>query len=146
MGSGSWLRHGFTYRDLGQLVFMRVADDLRHAGQGGEFLGRALRVATGHDDAGLRILSVYPTDGSASILIGRGRDRAGVQHDNFSFCQLGGAIESSLLELPLDGGAVGLGRATTKILYVKTCHDTIVAAQSDSEEIGDESCAAPNFI
>jgi CheY-like chemotaxis protein len=133
-------------RDFCQLVLVRVADDLRHTGQGGEFFRRALRVAAGHDDAGLRILPVYPADGGAGILIGRGRDRAGVQHDNFGFPQFGGAIESPLLELPLNGSAVGLGRATTKILYVKTCHDTIVAAQPDFEDIWDESCAAPNLI
>src|SRR5215470_13098958 len=109
MGSGSWLRDGFTYRYLGQLMLVRVADDLRNTGQGGEFFRRALRVATGHDDAGLRVLPVYPADGSARILIGRGRDRAGVQHNNFGFPQFGGAIKSLLLKLPLNGSAVGLG-------------------------------------
>jgi hypothetical protein len=82
----------------------------------------------------LGIFAVYPADGSAGVLVGGSGYGAGIQHDNLSFRQLGGAIESSLLELPFDGGSVSLGRATTKILYVKTRHDTIVAAQADPED------------
>lgn len=134
-----------TYCDFGQLVLVGVADDLRHAGQRGEFFGRALCVATGDHDAGLGIFAVYPANGSAGVLVGGSGYGAGIQHDNLSFRQLGGAIESSLLELTLDGGAIGLGRATTKILYVKTRHDTIVAAQPGPEDIRNQS-AAPSLI
>ena len=120
----------FGYCNFCQLMFMRVADDLRDAGQGGKFFGRPLGVATGHHDLCPGIFAVDPANGGAGVLIGGGGDRAGVQDDDFGVAQPASTLQSQILELAFDGRAVGLGRPAPKILYVKTCHHTIVAAHS----------------
>ena len=62
------------------------------------------------------------------VPVGRSSDGAGVQYNDFSVTRAGGALESLLLELALDRRSVRLGCAAAKILYVKSRHDTIVAA------------------
>ena len=68
------------------------------------------------------------TDGRACILIGSGRDGAGVQNNNFCIRRSRSTLQTALFKLAFDGSAIGLRRAATKILYVKTRHRTIVAA------------------
>src|SRR5579862_2873021 len=119
--------HSHKFREL---VLVGVADHLRDAGKSREFLGGALGVATGNHDAGLWILAMDAADGGARILIGGCRHGAGIQDDHFGLIERRGAFQAALFELALDGGAVGLGRAAAKILYVVTCHRTIVAALS----------------
>ena len=109
-------------------MFMRIADHLRDAGQGGQFFGRALSVAAGYHNFCMGIFAVHTSDGCAGILIGGCRDCASVQDYDPGFGESASALQSLILELALEGGAVGLGRPAPKILYVKTRHHTIVAA------------------
>ena len=50
--------------------FVGVADHPFDAGKGGQFVGGALGVAAGHQDAGPRILTVDAADGLADIVVG----------------------------------------------------------------------------
>ncbi len=117
-------------------MFVGIPDNLSDAGECSQFFGSALRIATGDDDAGQGILPVNPANGRACILIGGGRDRASIQNNDFRIKRSRSALQSAFLELPLDGGTIGLGRAATKILYVKTRHRTIVAAQAGPKATG----------
>jgi len=111
---------------LRQQMFVRIADDLGDAGDGGDFFGSALGVASRDDDLGVGILAVDAADGGAGIVIGGGGDGAGVEHDEFGAGDGGSAVESLLLELALDRGAVGLGGAASEILDVESSHGTSV--------------------
>jgi hypothetical protein len=46
---------GSGTHQIGNLGFVRISNDPFYAGQGGQFLGRALRVAARNQDAGARI-------------------------------------------------------------------------------------------
>src|SRR5215469_11390585 len=109
-------------------MLVRVANDLGNAGQTRQLVGRALRVTAGHDDSRLWVFTMDAPDGGTGVLIGGRGHCAGVEDDNFGLVGRGGAFHAALLELPFNGGAVGLGGAAAKILYVVTCHRTIVAA------------------
>ena len=113
-------------RNLGELVFVRVADYAGYSRQGCDFFGSALGVASRDDDLGVGILAVDAADGGAGIVIGGGGDGAGVEHDEFGAGDGGSAVESLLLELALDRGAVGLGGAASEILDVESSHGTSV--------------------
>ena len=111
---------------LRQQMLVRIADDLGDAADGGDFFGGALGVASGDDDLGVGILAVDAADGGTGIVIGGGGDGAGIEYNEFGFTRSGGGIESLLLELALDRGAVGLGGAASEILDVESCHGTSV--------------------
>ena len=70
--------------DFCQLMLVGIADDQSHAGQRGDLFRGALRVTSGDHDSGLRILAADAADGGARILIGAGRDGAGIQDDDGS--------------------------------------------------------------
>ena len=59
---------------------MRIADHPGDAFQRGDFFRSALRVTAGDNDARGGIRAMNLADGVARLRIGRGRDRAGVQH------------------------------------------------------------------
>lgn len=111
-------------------MFVRVADDLGYAWDSGQFFGGALRVTARHYDLSLRIFAVNAADGGTGVLVGRSCNGTGVEDDDLGAGCCVGALEALILELALNRGAVGLGRAAPKILYVKTRHHTIVAAYS----------------
>ena len=67
-------------------------------------------------------------DGGAGVLVGRGGYCASVENHDFRVNCGDGAFKALILKLAFDRGAVGLGGAAPKILYVKTRHHTIVAA------------------
>ena len=113
---------------LSQLMLVRVADYLCDAGKGGEFLRGSLGVATGNHDAGLGIFAADAADEGTGVLIGGCCHGAGIEDDQFGLVERRGAFQAALFELALNRGTIGLGRAATKILYVVTCHRTIVAA------------------
>lgn len=117
-------------RDLCQPVLVGIANDLCDARKPGQLLGRPLRVTAGHDNLRLRILAMHTTDCGPRILIRGCRHGAGVQDNNRGFVNRRSAFQAAFFELVLDGGTVRLGRSAPKILYVKTCHRTIVAAQT----------------
>src|SRR4051812_44871260 len=104
------------------MVFMRVPNDRRDAGQSRNFLWRTLGVATGHDDLTLRIYAVDATDSGAGILVGGGSDSAGIQYDKLCLIGRVRPLKTALGELTFQGSAVGLRCATSEILYVKTGH------------------------
>lgn len=116
-------------------MLVGVADHLRDAGKSRKFVRGALGIATGDHDAGLRIFAMDAANGGARVLIGGCRYGAGIQDDHFGLIERRGAFQAALFELALDGGAVGLGRAAAKILYVVTCHRTIVAALSRQSSV-----------
>lgn len=76
---------GRIERDIGEVEFVGVADDVVHTGQGGDLFRGTLGVAAGDDDLAAGILPANTTDGGAGVLIGGGGDGTGVE-DN----ELGG--------------------------------------------------------
>ena len=67
--------------------------------------------------------------GRASVLVCRRRYRACIEDDDLGVPRLGGARPPALFELPFDRRPIGLRRTAAKILYVKTRHGNILAAQ-----------------
>lgn len=112
--------------EFSELVFVGVADHAGDAGQGGDFRGGALGVASGDDDFSQRVLALNPADGGAGILIGGMCDGAGVQDDEVG---LGGwrVGEAAAFELAFEGGAIGLSGAASKVFDVEGGHGTMVA-------------------
>jgi len=117
---------GARQRDLRQLMLVRVADDMSYARQPCDLFGGALRVATGDDNAGLRIPALNAADGRARILIGGSGDGTSIEYDDGSLAGIRGARETEFLELAFESGAVGLGGAATEILYVISGHVLMV--------------------
>jgi CheY-like chemotaxis protein len=117
-------------------MLVRITDNVGYSRQRRQFFGSALRIATGDDDSSQGVLAVNSANGSAGILVCRGRDRASIQNNDFRVRGRRRAFQSAFFELPLNASAIGLGRAATKILYVKTCHGTIVAAQTGPKATG----------
>src|SRR6266702_1647088 len=112
--------------DFREPVFVRVADDLGNAGQSGDFFGSTLSIAAGDDNLTIGILAMYPADGGAGVMIGGRGDGAGIKDDNSGGDWIGRALKAALLELALDGSAVGLGGAASEILHVESCHESSV--------------------
>ena len=100
-----------------------------HAGQGGNFFRRALRVAAGDHDLGVGILAMNAADCGASVLIGGGRYGAGIEHHDCASPACGASI-ATLLELAFDGRAVGLGGAASEICYVESGHNPMLSQAS----------------
>src|SRR5580658_499918 len=86
--------------NFGKLVLVRVADHAGHAGQGRDFLGGTLSVASGDDNLRVGILALDTADGGAGILVGRGRYGTGIEDDHVRAGGRG-AVQSALLELAL---------------------------------------------
>jgi hypothetical protein len=68
-------------KDFGQTDPFGIADHQADSGDRSQSFRVALGIATGHDDARLRILAVQAADGLAHLLIGPVGDRAAI-HDN----------------------------------------------------------------
>ena len=117
---------GVVESDFCEVVFVRVADHSGDAGQGGDFCGSTLCVATGDDDFGERILALHAADGGAGVLIGGICNGTGVQDYEVGFTGRG-AGQAARFELAFDRGAVGLRGATSEIFDVVGAHRTIVA-------------------
>ncbi len=62
----------------------------------------------------------------ARILVGRCGDRTRVQNHDLGAARGLGAFQSARRELTINGGAVGLCGAATKILNVETAHAYIL--------------------
>ncbi len=73
-------------------MLVRVADHCTYARQRGDFFGSALRVASGDDDFGLRVLALYAAYGGAGILIGGVGDGEGVEDDQVSLLGRGSGL------------------------------------------------------
>ena len=131
-----WPKQRIADRDLGELVLVGVVDDLGDSGKRGQFFGGALGVASGDDDLRGWIFTVGSADGRTSILIGGGGDGAGIEDNNTRLGNRIGTSEPLLLELVLDSGAVGLGCATTEVVYEETGHRVILAAHWERRGTG----------
>src|SRR3954468_13351681 len=106
---------------------MRVSDYPGNAGNGGDFGGSALRVAAGNEDLAIGIFAMDAANGSPSVMIGRGRDSTGVEDYDVSTPGILRTREPAVLELPLNGGTIGLRGAAAEILNVKSGHESIIA-------------------
>lgn len=107
-------------------MLVRIAHDPGHAGQRRQFLWCALRVATGHQYAAIRIDPLQPPYGRTSILVRARGDRAGVEHNNFGLARRRGSLQPALQKLPLQGCPIGLRSPAAKILYVEAIHAPIL--------------------
>lgn len=107
-------------------MFVGVSYDPGHARQGSQFFWSALRIATGYQDATVRIVAADAADGGAGVLVGRGCHCAGVEDDHFGLPRRGSAMQALCPQLLFNRGAIGLGCAASKILYVETAHPSIL--------------------
>src|ERR1700691_2378814 len=116
--------------DVGEFVFVRVANDGADAGECGDFFRSTLGVASGDDDFCRWILAADAADGSSGILIGGSGDGASVEQDEVGV-RGGSAGQAASLELAFQGGAVGLGGAASEIYDVKGSHAIMVAQAAE---------------
>src|SRR5258705_11922633 len=127
-------------------MLVGVADNLRNPWHRHQFFWGTLRLTSRNNDPGQRILAVNASNSRPRVLIRGSRDRAGIEDDDFCVRGSGSALQAALFELPFEGSAIRLGRAATKILYVKTCHRNIVAAHPGPSRTGEArtpcGCAA----
>ena len=107
-------------------MFVRVADYLADAGQGGDFFWRTLRIAAGDYDLSLWVLTMDAADSGAGVLVGRGRYGAGVEDYQPCFRCFPGAFQSVFPQLALDGSAVRLGSTASEIRHVESRHISIL--------------------
>ncbi len=107
-------------------MLMGISDDAAYAGQGGDFFRRALRVAAGHHNTGVRIFAMNTADGGASVLVGSGGHSTGIEDHESGFRGLAGSLQPALPQLALYGGAVRLGSAAAEICHVESCHVSIL--------------------
>jgi hypothetical protein len=114
------------------LLLVAVANDGEDAGQRRNFLGSALGVAAGDDDADARILTLGAADIGAGVPVRFGGDGAGVHHDDIGMLGIDGRGGTEAFQLCGDGVAVRLTGATTEIFYMKTIHTASVATTPGS--------------
>ncbi len=107
-------------------MFVRVPDDQADARQRRQLFRGALGVATGDQNSGVGIFAMKAADGCARVLIGRRSDGAGIQDDDFRFYGDGGTLQATAEQLAFDGSAIGLGRATPKVLDMISRHGAII--------------------
>ena len=130
-------RSGFDFRmlnayrprfyNLCEHMLVGVSYHFADARQGGNFFRSTLGIASSNNDLAERVLAMDAPDGCTGVLIGGGRDRAGVQDDDFGLGGSFGTLQSAVAELALDCRAIGLSSAAAKVLYIERAHRTIVA-------------------
>jgi len=120
MGYDTGIGHGHNFC---QLMLVGISDDEVDARQSRNLLSSALGITAGDDDFRLRILPAHPAYGGSRILVGAGRDRAGIQNYHRSMRGRRSANHPLLFELAFKSGAIGLRGATAKILYKKSGHN-----------------------
>ena len=101
---------------------VRIADDPRDAGEGGQFFWSTLGVASGDDDADGGVGGVKFSDGVAGLGVGGSGDGAGVDDDDVGSGGRGGSGAAAVEQLALEGGAVGLRGATTELFDEESGH------------------------
>ncbi len=112
-----------TEHKFSELIFVGVADHGGDTGQGGNFFGSALGVASGDDDFCQRVLALHAADGGAGVLVGGIGYGTGIQYDEVGL-RSRGAGEAAGFELAFEGGAVGLRGAASEVFYVVGGHGT----------------------
>ena len=119
--------------ELRDLRFVGVSDDPRDSWKRGQFLGGALGVATGDEDADIRIGGMKLANGVAGLGVGGGCDSTGIDDNDVSSGGRGGGSEAAIDQLPLDGGAIGLRGAATELFDEETWHLRANVAAGDSQ-------------
>jgi len=113
--------------DLGQLMLVRIADDQVHSCQRRDFVGRTLRIASGHHNSCVGILSLYSPNRRPRILVRRRRNRARIQYHDGSQRRRRRARKATLFELALESSPVRLRSAASKVFYEVSRHDSMLA-------------------
>ena len=101
---------------------MGIADDPSDSGKYGQFLGSALGIAAGGDNADGRVGGMKLSNGVAGLSIGGGCDGAGVDDDDVSGGCGGGEGTTPVEQLALEGGAVSLRGAATELFDEEARH------------------------
>lgn len=117
-----WLRPQERREETGELGFVRVANDVGDAGEGGEFFGSALGVTARDDDAGGGVVGMQFANGFTRLGIRGGSDGAGIEDDNVGSVGGIGERAAPLEELALNGGAVSLSGAAAELFDVEGGH------------------------
>jgi hypothetical protein len=99
-----------------------VAYDEGNAREDGDFLGRALSVTAGYEDACGRISRMNLADSVASLGVSGGGNSAGVKDYNVGLGSVGSRNRALVAELPFDGRAVGLGCPATELFDKEGAH------------------------
>ena len=109
--------------ELGDLGLVGIADDPGDTGEGGEFFGGALGVAAGDDYPRGMILRADFPDGVPGLGVSSGGNSAGVYHHDVG-CAFVRRRVATLQQLHLKRDTIGLRGATSKLLNVKSWHDS----------------------
>ena len=112
-------RGGYQFGDLGLVGISNHPFDARH---GRQFIGRALRVAAGHQDARRGILAMHAAQRLAHIVVRGGCDCAGIQNHQVRMAALGRRFQSLGGKQRFESGAIGLGSPASEILHEKLIH------------------------
>jgi hypothetical protein len=108
--------------EAGDHRFVAVADDGVDFGEGGEFLGGALGVAAGNDDAGGRVLAANAAEVSAGLAVGFGGDAAGVYNYDISRGRGFSGRKTALAQVGGYSLAIGAAGAAAEVFNVIFCH------------------------
>src|SRR5262249_53115401 len=119
-------KHAPGCGDLSNTVLMRVPDYAAHSGQGTHFFGCSLRVTSGHQNPGVRLLSVDAPNCRTCILVGCRRDCAGIEYDHVRIFGGGGRREAMSGQIASNCGAICLSGATAEVVHKKTRHGSII--------------------
>ena len=104
----------YQFRNLRLVRISHHPLDARHPRQ---FPRGALRVAARDQNARPRVLAMYPANGLTHVVVGRGGDRAGVQHHQVGGGALTGRVESLGCQQRFQSRAVRLRSPASEILY-----------------------------
>lgn len=108
--------------DVGDQGLVAVADDSVDFGEGGEFLGSTLGVATRNDDASIWILAAHAADESAGLAVGLRSYAAGIYNNDMGSGRLPGGLETAPAQIGGDGLSVGAAGAAAEVFNVIFCH------------------------
>ncbi len=113
---------GEQIEELGDLRLVGIADDPRDSGKYGQFLGSALGIAAGGDNANGGIGGVKLSNGVAGLGVSGGRNGAGVDDDDVGGGGRGSRRAATIKQLALEGGAIGLRGAATELFDEESRH------------------------
>ena len=102
--------------------FVAVADDRVDFGEGAEFLGSALGVAAGDDDADPGIFAANAAQVGAGLAVGFGGDTTGIYNHDVGVGGLGSRVKSAHAQAGGNGLTVGTAGAAAEVFDVIFCH------------------------
>ena len=119
---GLLVKRGDAPEKIGDLRLMRIAHDETDSRENRKLLWSALSVTASDNNLCGGTGSVKFADGVARLGIGSSGDRAGVQNNDVGLVTAGSEMASLFAQLALDGGSIGMRRATAKLFDVKRRH------------------------